>query len=159
MDFEGWAIFMDCDMLCKSDITNLWDQRDENYSVMCVKHNHIPSESVKFNGEVQSSYPRKNWSSLILFNCSQCNALTLEYVNQASGLDLHRFNWLNDDNKIGEINSTWNHLVAVQSQPASSVNIMHWTLGGPWFKEQREVGGDFASEWFLARENAMRLWD
>ena len=111
MDFNGWAIFMDCDMLCKSDIKHLWDIKDDKYSVMCVKHEHNPTEKFKFQGEVQTAYPKKNWSSLILFNCAACTRLSIEYVNTASGLDLHRFNWLDDEKKIGEIDSSWNHLI------------------------------------------------
>ena len=71
MNYEGWAIFMDCDMLCQEDISELWDQRSNNYSIMCYKHNHVPSEKTKFQGETQTSYPKKNWSSLMLFNCSK----------------------------------------------------------------------------------------
>ena len=159
MNYDGWAIFMDCDMLCKNDITDLWDQREDKYSIMCVKHNHKPIETTKFQGEVQSAYPKKNWSSLMLFNCELCKALSVEYINTASGLDLHRFNWIGDDSKIGEINSSWNHLVSVQPKPDSSVNIMHWTLGGPWFRDQRLMGGEMAAEWFAARDESMKLWD
>ena len=71
MGYKGWAIFMDCDMLCKVDIKKLWDLRDEQYSVMCVKHDHNPTENIKFLGEIQSNYPKKNWSSLMLFNCEK----------------------------------------------------------------------------------------
>ncbi|MFM7235844.1 MAG: hypothetical protein ACKOYK_03600, partial [Cyanobium sp.] len=93
MGYEGWAIFMDCDMLCRTDIAQLWALRDERYAVLCVQHEHIPNETSKFLGEVQSPYPKKNWSSLMLLNTARCTALTPEYVNQASGLDLHRFHW------------------------------------------------------------------
>ena len=75
MNFTGWAIFMDCDMLCQDDIAELWNQRDEIYSVMCVKHNHEPKNKTKFLGEPQSSYPKKNWSSLMLMNCKKCKKL------------------------------------------------------------------------------------
>ena len=84
MNYQGWAIFMDCDMLCRADINDLWKQRNEEFSVMCIKHDHIPAEKIKFQGETQSSYPKKNWSSLMLLNCSKCKALTAEYVNNAS---------------------------------------------------------------------------
>ena len=92
MNFKGWAIFMDCDMLCQDDISELWSQKDENYSVMCGKHNHKPSEKTKFLGEPQTSYQKK-LDSLMLMNCANVN-LNINYVNTASGLDLHRFNWL-----------------------------------------------------------------
>ena len=159
MDFNGWAIFMDCDMLCESDIKHLWDLKDDKYSVMCVKHEHNPTEKFKFLGEVQTAYPKKNWSSLMLFNCAACTHLSIEYVNTASGLDLHRFNWLDDEKKIGEIPSSWNHLILDKSKPNSSIDICHWTLGGPWFKEQRDPLGILDSKWFKARDDSIQLWD
>jgi hypothetical protein len=161
MNYQGWAIFMDCDMLCRSDIAELWSLRDEQYAVMCVQHEHVPNEEVKFLGEVQSRYEKKNWSSLMLFNTGRCQALTPEYVNTATGLELHRFHWLNDDSAIGALPlERWNHLVDVQNPclaPGSA--LLHWTLGGPWFREQRTMGGPLAAEWFSARDDATRLWD
>ena len=161
MGFEGWAIFMDCDMLCRSDIAELWALRDERYAVMCVQHQHVPDQEVKFLGETQSRYEKKNWSSLMLFNGSRCTALTPDYVNKASGLELHRFHWLGDDSLIGALPmERWNHLVDVQERPLTeSSSLLHWTLGGPWFREQRTMGGPLAAEWFSARDDAMRLWD
>jgi len=159
-DYEGWAVFMDCDMLCRGDIRALWEQRNDACAVMCVQHEHIPVETVKFLGEVQSSYQKKNWSSLMLFNCNRCTALTLDYVNNASGLDLHRFQWLTSDQDIGALQGAWNHLVGVQdSSQAISSQLLHWTLGGPWFRDQRTMGGPLAAEWFAARDDAFRLWD
>ena len=165
MDFKGWAFFMDCDMLCKSDIAELWNKKEEKYSVMCAKHQHIPSETKKFLGEKQSVYPKKNWSSLMLLNCSKCKKLSIEYVNEASGLELHRFLWLENDSEIGEIDgNTWNYLVDVNSNNEIPVEkggpkLLHWTLGGPWFKDQRKSGSFFSSDWFIARHDAMKLWD
>ena len=160
MRYQGWAVFMDCDMLCRGDITNLWAQRDDKFSVLCVQHDHQPRESCKFLGEVQSSYPKKNWSSLMLINCSRCAALTPEYVNTASGLDLHRFHWLSGDHEIGAIQGGWNHLVDVQDPAlAEGSPLLHWTLGGPWFREQRTMGGQLAAEWFAARDDAFKLYD
>ena len=160
MGYQGWAIFMDCDMLCRGDIAELWAQRDDNFALLCVQHNHQPSQSQKFLGELQSPYPKKNWSSLMLLNCSRCTTLTPEYVNTASGLDLHRFHWLIGDHEIGSIQGGWNHLVDVQD-PALALDspLLHWTLGGPWFREQRTMGGPLAAEWFAARDDAFRLYD
>nr|WP_114993589.1 hypothetical protein [Synechococcus sp. UW179A] len=164
MGYQGWALFMDCDMLCRGDIKALWDQRDDGYGAMCVQHEHVPGETVKFLGEVQSAYPKKNWSSLMLLNCSRCTQLTVDYVNTATGLELHRFHWLDGDHMIGALDSKWNHLVDVQEAPARAVaeggpRLLHWTLGGPWFREQRSMGGALAAEWFGARDDAMKLWD
>jgi hypothetical protein len=160
MGYQGWAIFMDCDMLCRGDIAELWDQREDNFALLCVQHDHQPSESQKFLGEVQSPYPKKNWSSLMLLNCSRCTALTPDYVNTASGLDLHRFNWLSGDHEIGAIQGGWNHLVGVQdSALAEHSPLLHWTLGGPWFREQRTMGGPLAAKCFAARDDAFKLYE
>jgi len=161
MNYSGWAIFMDCDMLCRTDISNLWSQRDDRFAMMCVKHEHNPSEKKKFQGEIQSSYPKKNWSSLMLMNCDRCKKLTIDFVNTASGLDLHRFNWLESDEEIGEIQGGWNFLIDVQSFDERNKNpdLIHWTLGGPWFKDQRLMGGELAAEWFAARDQCIKLWD
>ena len=164
MGYRDWALFMDCDMLCRGDIKSLWDQRDDRFGAMCVQHEHVPSETVKFLGEAQSAYPKKNWSSLMLLNCSRCKQLTVDYVNTATGMELHRFHWLEGDHEIGSLNSRWNHLVDVQETPAAAVDeggpqMLHWTLGGPWFREQRTMGGILAAEWFGARDEAMKLWD
>ena len=97
MDYKGWAIFIDCDMLCRADIAKLWALRDEKKSLLCVKHEHSPKTKTKFLGEVQTKYPKKNWSSLMLFNCEKCKKLTVDYVNSASGLELHQFKWLESE--------------------------------------------------------------
>jgi len=161
--YRGWAIFMDCDMLCRGDIAELWAARDERYAVMCVQHEHVPGETKKFLGEVQSAYPKKNWSSLMLMQCDRCTGLTLDYVNTATGLELHRFHWLAGDEEIGALPNRWNHLVDVQPAPGKEETdgptLLHWTLGGPWFREQRTMGGGLAAEWFSARDDAFRLWD
>ena len=93
-DYDGWAVFMDCDMLVLQDMAKLWALRDDNYAVQVVKHDHVPEEDTKFLGAPQTRYEKKNWSSVMLFNCAKCKALTPDYVNTADGLDLHRFHWL-----------------------------------------------------------------
>lgn len=160
MDYEGWALFIDCDMLCRGDIAELWTQRDDKLALLCVQHDHQPTQNQKFLGEVQSPYPKKNWSSLMLLNCSRCTSLTPEFVNTATGLELHRFHWLSGDHEIGAIQGRWNHLVDVQDPSlAEGSPLLHWTLGGPWFREQRTMGGSLAAEWFAARDDAFRLYD
>jgi hypothetical protein len=91
--FTGWALYMDCDMVMLDDVANLWRLRDEAYALMCVQHHHAPKEGAKFLRHAQIPYARKNWSSVMLMNCSACNALTPEYVATASGLELHQFKW------------------------------------------------------------------
>ena len=153
--FEGWAIFMDCDMLVLEDIVKLWALRDDKYAVMCVKHDHVPKEKTKFLGAQQTKYEKKNWSSVMLFNCAKCTALTPDYVNSASGLDLHRFNWLGDDDLIGEIPHRWNLLVGYdQSIPVDEVSNLHYTIGGPYFHDYKDI--DYAAEWFAERDEMLR---
>ena len=165
MDYEGWAIFIDCDMLAYGDIGELWEQKNDDYSVLCAKHSHIPKEDTKFLGEIQSKYPRKNWSSMILFNCKKCKKLSVKYVNETPGLELHRFHWLNSDSEIGEINNEkWNYLIGVDKNKDKLIylnkpNLVHWTLGGPWFKDLRNDGCPFSKDWFRKREESIKLWD
>lgn len=132
--YEGWSLFMDCDMLVLDDIAALWALRDERYAVMCVKHDHRPKEGTKFLDAVQTRYEKKNWSSVMLFNNARCRALTPEYVNTASGLELHQFKWLESDDLIGEIPKRWNHLVGYDA-PAPDAALVHYTTGGPYFHE------------------------
>jgi hypothetical protein len=151
-DFEGWALFMDCDMLMLEDIAKLWALRDKQYAVMCVKHNHTPTEDIKFLGAIQTRYDKKNWSSVMLLNCKKCTALTPEYVNKASGLELHRFKWLESDDLIGEIPHCWNHLVDYDpAEEIQQIANLHYTIGGPYFKETENCG--YAAEWFTEYED------
>ncbi|MCX7692433.1 glycosyltransferase [Tepidimonas taiwanensis] len=152
--YEGWSIFMDCDMLVRDDISNLWALRDDRYAVMCVKHQHEPTETVKFLDAPQTRYEKKNWSSVMLFNNARCRALTPEYVNTASGLELHQFKWLASDDEIGEIPAEWNHLVGYQP-PRSGVKNVHYTLGGPYFREFADC--EYALDWFIERDRMMRV--
>lgn len=148
--YQGWALFMDCDMLVLDDMAKLWDLRDDKFAVQCVKHHHVPKEDTKFLGAVQTQYEKKNWSSVMLFNCARCTTLTPEYVNTASGLDLHRFNWLGDDSLIGEIPHRWNHLVDYDPPaPVAEVSNLHYTIGGPYFDDFRDCG--YAKEWLDER--------
>lgn len=157
-DFQGWAAFLDCDQLMLTDIKRLWDQRDESKSIMCVKHDHRPKETTKFLGAAQTTYPMKNWSSVMLMNCRMCWRLTPEYVNAASGLELHRFRWLEGakwdppiEDQIGELDPAWNHLVGYDEPTGRELNL-HFTEGGPWFKAYENV--PFADVWRKERNAA-----
>ena len=100
--YEGWAVFMDCDMLMLGDVADLWALRDDRFPVMCVKHDYRPVEDTKFLGQIQTKYEKKNWSSVMLFNNAKCRQLTPEVVAKETGLFLHQFKWLESDSQIGE---------------------------------------------------------
>ena len=146
-NFEGWALFMDCDMILTTDIQELFDQADDKYAVMCVQHNYTPKEGTKMDGQKQTIYPRKNWSSVMLFNCAHPSnaALTMDLVNnpEINGAYLHRFSWLKDE-EIGELGHTWNYLVGVYDD-IDTPNLIHYTEGGPWFENYRDC--EFAELW------------
>ncbi|MBS1219358.1 MAG: glycosyltransferase [Proteobacteria bacterium] len=147
--YSGWSLFMDCDMLMLDDVAKIWALRDERYAVMVIKHQHVPKEERKFLNEPQTKYEKKNWSSVMLFNNAHCRALTPEYVNTASGLELHQFKWLGNDNLIGALPSCWNHLVGYDA-PRKDAALVHYTLGGPYFKEYSDC--EYSQEWFAERD-------
>jgi len=145
--YEGWALFCDCDMLWTADIAELIQRADDRYAVMCVHHDHNPPETVKMDGAVQTRYPRKNWSSFVLYNCGHPanRLLTPDVVNRESGAFLHRFQWLADD-LIGALPETWNWLEGWTPVPDTGIPaVIHYTRGGPWFENWRDVA--YAAEW------------
>lgn len=148
-DFEGWALFMDCDMIMLDDVAKLWALRDSRYAVQVVKHDHKPAEATKFLGQTQTRYAKKNWSSVMLFNNARCRALDRDYVNSASGLELHQFKWLESDDEIGELPARWNFLVGYD-EPRDDIALLHYTTGGPYFDEYRDV--PYADAWFHYRD-------
>jgi hypothetical protein len=154
--YQGWAIFMDCDMLMLDDVAKLWQLRDERYAVQVVRHEHVPKEEVKFLGTVQTKYSKKNWSSVMLMNCARCTALTPDYVNRASGLELHQFKWLGEDALIGALPPGWNHLVGYDP-PRRDASLVHFTIGGPYFDEYRDC--EYSREWREEREAMLSVSD
>lgn len=145
--YEGWSLFMDCDMLVRADIAELFALADDRFAVMVAQHDYAPRDSVKFLGAQQLPYPKKNWSSVVLFNNARCRALTPDYVDTASGLDLHQFRWLCGDEEIGALPLEWNWLVG--EYPANpAAKIAHFTRGGPYFADYADC--DHADEWRTA---------
>lgn len=136
--FQGWALFTDCDMLWCDDIANLIDCRDDRFAVMCVKQEHVVRIGVKMDNQIQQGYPRKNWSSVVLWNCAHPanRALTPQYVNTATGRQLHGFEWLKDE-EIGGLDHGWNYLVG-HTPRSVKPRLMHFTDGGPWFEHMRQ---------------------
>ena len=145
-DYEDVSIFMDSDMLCLTDVYELAALASSNrYSdVLVVKHNYRPIAENKFLNQKQTTYPCKNWSSLMVFNGHRMatRRLTPEYVNAASPMDLHQFHWAQD---VGEIPAEYNHLVG-EYRPNPHAKIVHYTLGSPCFKKYQHC--EFAKEWF-----------
>ena len=153
-NYEGWSMFCDCDMLMLDDIAKLWALRDDRYAVQVAKHNHKPPEETKFLNQPQSQYEKKNWSSVILFNNAKCRTLTPDYVNTATGLQLHQFKWLDDDSLIGELPHRWNHLVDYDpTVPVDEVSLLHYTEGGPYFEDYKNCS--YAAEWIAERDRAL----
>ena len=149
-NYQGWAIFTDCDFLFLDDVKKVFDQADDQYAVMVVKHDYTPEEIEKMDGALQRNYPRKNWSSFILWNCghtlNQC--LNLRMVNEESGKYLHRFAWLPDE-AIGSLSLEWNWLTDWYKEPDDgSPKALHYTLGGPWFKNYKTC--DYSEHWMAA---------
>ena len=149
MNYKGWAMFTDCDIIFLEDVQNLFDLADDQYAIMCVKHDYEVKESVKMDGKIQTVYPRKNWSSVMLINCGHSSnaKLTPRLVNTESGKYLHRFGWL-EDNEIGEFSHEWNWLAGTGVYRESldgKPKAIHHTLGGPWFKNYRNC--EYRQEW------------
>lgn len=145
--YQGWALFMDCDFLVTGDIGEVFDLADDRYALRCVQHDYRPTETTKMDGAVQSVYPRKNWSSFVLWNCGHpANAVVSPTVaNRESGAYLHRFTWLEDD-LIGDLPMTWNWLEGWYAPPEEGTPMgIHFTRGGPWFEDWRDVA--YADLW------------
>lgn len=150
---DGYALFLDCDMVAQADPWELVElaRRDPGKAVYVVPHDYVPRSAVKFEGHVQTAYPRKNWSSLMLFDTQHPlfavqNALGLPYLHRASGLELHRFAWC-PDGLIGHLPLEWNWLVG-EYPDNPDAKLLHYTLGGPWFAGQEH--GPMASVWWDA---------
>ena len=149
MNYQGWALFMDCDMLMFEDVSELWRMRDDSKAIQVCKHDYVPKEKTKFLGQTQTAYPKKNWSSFMLMNCKKCSSLTPDYVNRASGLELHQFKWLEGDHLIGDLPLEWNWLVG-EYEHKDDVKNVHYTKGGPWFEEYARC--DYSQDWFKSLE-------
>jgi hypothetical protein len=148
---RGYAMFADCDVLVRGNVTRLfdWCEKDQSKAVWCVKHEYVPKNALKMDGQQQTKYARKNWSSVMVWNCDHPSnkALTVDLINSKPGRDLHRFFWL-DDSEIGEVGPEWNYLVGV-SPCVSDPCLVHFTNGGPWEPGYERV--EYADEWRRAR--------
>lgn len=153
-DFRGWALYCDCDFLWTADAVQLFEAAsDETKAVACVHHDHRPTEDVKMDGKVQTTYPRKNWSSMMLFNCDHPSTRTLtpDVVNRETGAYLHRMQWARDE-EIGAVDPTWNWLEGSSPVGPTPPNVVHYTRGGPWFENYRDV--QYGDLWLHAHAEA-----
>jgi hypothetical protein len=141
-------------MICQADIKELWDLRDESKAVLVVKHNYQTKQNIKYLGNINENYPKKNWSSLILWNCGhpKHKILTPEFISNQSGKYLHRFSWL-DEEDIGELPIEWNWL-AIEYPINASAKIIHYTLGTPCFKNYKDT--DMAEIWINTYKRALQ---
>jgi hypothetical protein len=149
MNYQGWAIFLDGDMLLRDDIAKLWELRDDSKAVVVVKHDYQTRKAEKYLGAKNENYPRKNWSSVVLWNCAHPlnRTLTPEFVGSATGAQLHRFTWIPDD-LIGELPKVWNWLPDEFGRN-DEAKLLHWTLGTPCFHDFAKE--PMAEEWHRER--------
>ena len=145
-NYDGWALFIDCDFLFTRDVSELFDMTNDKYALMCAKHDYVPKNSIKMDGQKQVSYPRKNWSSCILWNCGHPANIILnpDVVSKESGAFLHRFYWLPNES-IGDIPLEWNWLEGEYDKPDTPPAAIHFTNGGPWFENYQNT--DYADLW------------
>jgi lipopolysaccharide biosynthesis glycosyltransferase len=149
----GWTLFTDCDFLFTTDIRGVLVGLDPAKAVYVVQHDYDPSHDIKMDGKKQTRYPRKNWSSFMLFNNAHpdVKALTPEVVSTATPAFLHRFEWVTDQTQIGSLDLDWNFLEGEYPKPAKTPRVIHFTNGGPWFAKWTNC--DYADLW-LAEEAA-----
>lgn len=147
--FDGWALFADGDMVCRADLAELWSLRDPRFALQVVKHDYQTKAAMKYLGNKNENYPRKNWSSVMLFNCDhpKHRLLTPEFLQRSTGKFLHRFEWL-DDGEIGELPKAWNWLTT-EYEDNYEAKLLHYTLGTPCFADYRHA--EMADEWHAHR--------
>lgn len=152
---DGWTVFVDCDFVFTTDIFELLGVLDDSKAIHVVQHDYSPAQAIKMDGCGQTVYPRKNWSSFMVFNGANpyVKALTPAVVNSATAAYLHRFNWIPDDALIGALDLTWNFLVGEYPVPPKPPNAIHYTNGGPWFENCQNV--DYGDLWIAERDRVL----
>lgn len=148
---DGWSLFVDCDFLFTRDVHDVLDGLSADKAVYVVQHDYTPSQAIKMDGKQQTVYPRKNWSSFILFNGAHpdVKALVPGVVNNQPPAYLHRFSWVSGDDLIGSLPLEWNFLEGEYRKPADVPAAIHYTNGGPWFENWQDV--DYADLWLAER--------
>ena len=155
---NGWTLFVDCDFLFTTDVHKALKHVRKDKAVYVVKHVYTPANTLKMDGKLQTAYPRKNWSSFMLFNNAHpaVKALTPEVVNRETPAFLHRFSWLSDD-LIGELPLGWNFLEGEYPRPQQTPHAIHFTNGGPWFPQWQNV--DFGDLWRAERDRYLQAME
>ncbi|MHA6718613.1 hypothetical protein ACX40Y_04090 [Sphingomonas sp. RS6] len=148
---EGWVVFCDCDFLFTADVGQVLAGLDPAKALYCVQHDYTPAFAVKMDNQQQTVYPRKNWSSFMVFNCGHpdVRALTPDVVNEAAPAHLHRFGWIANDDAIGALDLDWNFLAGEYPKMPTTPRVIHYTNGGPWFDEWQDV--DYGDLWIKER--------
>src|SRR5512135_1924726 len=143
--YSGMALFIDGDMIVREDVAKLTQEANPRCGVNVVKHDYKTRYPVKYLGNRNEDYPRKNWSSVVLWDCGfwPNRVLTPEYVRDRPGSWLHHFSWLRDE-QIGALPKEWNHLT-MEYPPSADAKLYHYTVGLPAFDDYREQEG--ADEW------------
>lgn len=151
--FKGWAIFLDGDMIVRSDIAELWEMRQAYVGVCVVKHHYQTKHPTKYTGAPNLNYERKNWGSVALWNCSYFpnRVLTPDYIARADAMFLRQFRWLKDE-QIGELPAEWNRLV-LEDELTPDDKLRHFTIGSPCFSEYADCDG--SDEWHQTLKRAM----
>jgi lipopolysaccharide biosynthesis glycosyltransferase len=147
-----WSMFVDCDVLFTGDVAAILQGLDPTKAVYVVQHDYSPANRVKMDGKQQHIYPRKNWSSMMLFNGAHPDVQTLtpQLVNTAEPAFLHRFSWVKKDEDIGAVDLTWNYLEGEYPVPEVPPKAIHYTNGGPWFENWKDVA--FGDLWMREKE-------
>ena len=143
--YEGYSMFCDCDVLAMGDVQEIMREintDDDRKPVWCVQHDYTPGSAMKMDGQMQHIYPRKNWSSVMVFDNELCENLTPDLVNEETPMFLHRMNWAGNGEEVGSLDSKWNSLAGYYDAPPS---LIHYTDGGPWFEKYRDC--PHAREW------------
>ena len=157
--WRGWALFIDGDMIVRDDVAKVFDLRDEYMAALVVKHEYKTKFPRKYIGTPLENdnidYPRKNWSSVILWNCAHYanRGLRPQVVEKTETAYLHRFGWIPDD-RLGELPQVWNWLEQEMSY-CDNAKLIHQTLGVSGFKHYAD--SDYAEEWHRALLNTLTL--
>lgn len=156
-DYRGISIYMDPDFLWLDSVHEMLAEIQPLYPVSVVQHRYTPTDTYKKLGKIQWPYPRKNWSSLMVFDCQRLTVLDLERVNSSEASDLHQFRWI-PDHQIGSIDPVWNWLEGWYHEPDHGrPRAIHFTRGGPWYQQYRDV--EYADLWIKFRDRSVTTKD